>query len=230
MRAASWMLKAAGEKLISIGTPAAREVADALDGLVELAAHAHAPEGRADGAVEAHLHRLHAQVLQARAVLRREVVAVGLDLELAAARGDALDHLEEVRVQHRLAAGEREVRDLVVHQLVDHAEDLVAAELVRERLARPALLDAVQAGEVALVGDLPRDVERRGEVFRVGGSRRSTFDQALVAQLGDEGAAPRARWPRRRPRSARPGAGRSPRRARPAAISCTTAAAVGVSV
>ncbi len=110
-------------------------------------------------------------VLQARAVSGDEVVAVGLDLELAAARADALDHLEEVRVQHRLAAGERQVGDLAIHQLVEDGEDLVAVELVRERLARPALLDAVQAGEVALVGDLPGDVQRRGEILRLGGRR-----------------------------------------------------------
>ena len=133
-----------------------------------------------------------------------EVVAVGLDLELAAARADVLDHVEEARMDHRLAAREREVGDLVVHQLLEDAEDLLVVELVVKRLAGPAFLDAVQAREVALVGDLPRDVERRAEVARLGGGRRrrrtrgpavasvassvtrSVLHQALLPQVGDE--------------------------------------------
>jgi hypothetical protein len=89
-------------------------------------------------------------------------VAVGFDLEYGAARAHALDHREEMRMQHRLATRERQVRHVVVHELVDDGEHPRGVELVAEGLARTALLDAVQAGEVALVRDLPRDVERRG--------------------------------------------------------------------
>ena len=54
----------------------------------------------------------------------------------------------------------------MIEQLVEDAEDLVTVELVAKRLARPAFLDAVQAREVAFVGDLPGDVQRRAEVLR----------------------------------------------------------------
>jgi hypothetical protein len=124
-----------------------------------------------------------------RAALRAiEIVRVGLDLELRAALAGALDHREEVRVEHRLAARERQVGDLAVEQLVEDGEDLVAVELVGERLARPALLDAVQAGEVALVGDLPGDVERRREILRLGGGRSG---HRVILRSGRAGAARR---------------------------------------
>src|SRR5262249_28811007 len=79
-------------------------------------------------------------------------------------------------------------------------------ELVAEGLARTALLDAVQAGEGALVRDLPRDVERRAQVLRLAGTERpadrevsaatpaarsatpSAIEEPALAQLGDEGA------------------------------------------
>src|SRR5207244_12839898 len=66
------------------------------------------------------------------AILRVKVVAVGLDLQLCAARGHAPDHLEEMRVQHRLAARKGKVGHLARHQLVDYAQCLVAAELIGE--------------------------------------------------------------------------------------------------
>ena len=83
-----------------------------------------------------------------------------------ARRAGALDHSEEVRVQHRLPAGERQVGNLEIYRLLEDAEYLLVGELVVERLARAAFLDAVQAGEIALVGDLPGDVERRAQVAR----------------------------------------------------------------
>ena len=149
------------------------QVAQALDRLVEAAAHAHPLERRRRRAVEAHLHGLDAELPHPRAIRGGEIVAIGLDLELRAARAHALDHVEEPRVQHRLAAREGQVRDLVVHQLVDDGEHLLGAELVGERLARTALLDAVEAREVALVRDLPRDIERRGQVLRLGRRREA---------------------------------------------------------
>ena len=135
-------------------------------------------------------------------------------LSCAAARADVFDHLEEVRMDHRLAARERQVRDLVVHQLFEHSEDLLAAQLVLERLAGAAFLDAMQAREIALVGDLPRDVERRAQVSGLGGagvvagcrrcgrslSRRRSSSRPFCAQIGDEAPALRARLRRRHPR------------------------------
>src|SRR5215468_1154341 len=93
--------------------------------------------------------------------------------ELGTARAHALDHREEMRMQHRLASRERQVRDVVVQELVDDGEHSGGVELVAEGLARTALLDAVQAGEIALVRDLPRDVERRAQVLRLGGRRKA---------------------------------------------------------
>jgi hypothetical protein len=144
------------------------QVAGAVDGRVELAAHAHPVEGRARSAVEAHLDSLDAERCEALAVRRRQVVAVRLDLELPAAAAKALHHREKVRMHHRLAAREGHVRDLQRDHLVDDGEGVALRELVGKSLARTALLDAVQTGKVALVGDLPRDVERRAEILERG--------------------------------------------------------------
>ena len=113
------------------------QVLHALDRRIEIPAYPHAIEGVAGRAVEAHLHRLDADVLQARAVLRAEIVAVGLDLELAVAAADILRHVEEAPMDHRLAAREREVGHLQVHHLIEHREDLRVVELVGERFAGP---------------------------------------------------------------------------------------------
>ena len=169
------------------------QIARAVERRVEFPAHAHLVEGFARGAVEAHLHRLHAEALQTLAVGRREEVTVGLDLELAAARADVFDHLEEMRMDHRLAARERQVRDLLVQQLREHAEDLLAAQLVAKRLARAALLDAMQAREIAFVGDLPRDVERRTQVSGLGGRRRRRGNDRRCGRLRGHGAVPSSR-------------------------------------
>jgi hypothetical protein len=120
-----------------------------VDRAVKVAAHAHPVEGSGRRAVEAHLHRLDAELLHPRAVFRREVMAVRLDLELGAARAHALDHREELRVQHRLAAREREVRDVAVHQLVDDREHLVGFELVGE-LPCPGPLSSMQCRQARL--------------------------------------------------------------------------------
>src|SRR5262249_14759231 len=178
---------------------------------------------------------------------RREVVSVGLDLELGAARAHVFHHLEEERMHHRLAAREGHVRHFLVEHLLEHGEDLLAGELVAKRLAGPALLDAVQAGEVALVGDLPRHVERCAEIAGLG--RRRCFSR------GRRGACRRGRRRIHRQSSASPLARSSAMNASasfsiacpgslnrclrrrtisdaawPAAISCTTAVATGLSV
>jgi hypothetical protein len=79
-----------------------------------------------------------------------------------------LHHLEELRMQHGLAARKRQVGDFAVQQLVEDSEYLRRVEFVGEGLPRPALLDAVQAGEIALVGDLSGNIKRRGEILRLG--------------------------------------------------------------
>jgi hypothetical protein len=80
------------------------QVLHALDCRIEVPTHPHAVEGFAGRAVEAHLHRLDADVLQARAVFRAEVVAVGLDFELAVAAAHEFRHVEEAPMDHRLPA------------------------------------------------------------------------------------------------------------------------------
>ena len=145
----------------------------------------------------------------------REIVIVhlvtkkagGLDCGVQAKRlRPGQDAPGEGHLHHGLAAREREIRDLIVHQLLEHIEDLSLVELVLERLARPAFLDAVQAGEVALVRDLPRDVKRRAEIAgsssNVGGwgmpgafSGRyagnefipKLLSRALIAKRGEQG-------------------------------------------
>ena len=95
-------------------------------------------------------------------------MAVGLDFELASALADILDHLEESGVHHGFAAREGEVGHLAVHELLEHGKDFALAQFVAERFARPAFLDAVQAREIALVGDLPGDVQRGPQVAGTG--------------------------------------------------------------
>jgi UPF0288 family protein (methanogenesis marker protein 3) len=87
--------------------PRVAKVAHAVEDAIELAAHAHAAEGRKRGAIEAHLDRLDTEVLQSSGIRSVEIVGIGLDLELRAALAGALDHGEEMRMEHRLAAGKR---------------------------------------------------------------------------------------------------------------------------
>src|SRR5262245_51109331 len=103
-------------------------------------------------------------------------MAVGLDLELPVALADVFHHLEKQRVDHGFAARERDVGNFAIHRLGEEAEYLVLVQFIVERLARPAFLDAVEAREVALVRDLPGDVERRTEITRAGSSRSGRRD------------------------------------------------------
>src|SRR4030095_14617744 len=130
----------------------------------EFAAHAHPIERGSRRAIEAYLDRFNAKRLQARAVIRREEVTIGFDLELAVARAYIFDHLEEQRVDHRLSARKRQIRNLMVHELLENVEDLPFIQLIAKCLAGAAFLDAVKAGEVALVRHLARDIKRRAEV------------------------------------------------------------------
>src|SRR5262249_17264573 len=86
----------------------------------------------------------------------------------------------------------------------ESVEYLIVGELIAEGLAGSALLDAVQAGKVALVRDLPRDIERRAEIAGAGRRRRgrgaagcgcagarrfghrSILPQTLLPHTGDE--------------------------------------------
>ena len=83
---------------------------------------------------------------------------------------------------------------LLIQQLGEHAHDLLPAQLVAKRLARAALLDAMQAREIAFVGDLPRDVERRTEVSGLRRRRRlGGDDRRRVGRHGAHGAVPSSR-------------------------------------
>src|SRR6185436_12456046 len=91
------------------------------------------------------------------------------------------DHREEQRMRHRLAAGERQIRNAERHHLLERSEHLRLVELVAEALPRAALLDAVHAREVAFVGDLPSHVQRRAQPL---GGRGGRFVASRLPSLG----------------------------------------------
>ncbi len=74
----------------------------------------------------------------------------------------------------------------MVHQLIDHFEHLSAIEFVLKSLPRSAFLDAMQAREIALVGNLPGDIKRRRQVLRTSHSRRF-LQQSLLPKIADKG-------------------------------------------
>src|SRR5262245_57161100 len=82
------------------------EVFYALHRTIEISAHPHAIESFARGPVEAHLHRLHTERFKPLAIFALEVVPVRLDLQLAVAPADVRRHIEEARMDHRLATRE----------------------------------------------------------------------------------------------------------------------------
>src|SRR4029079_5709573 len=127
--------------------------------------HPHAVEGFARCSVDAELHRLHTETSKPLAVGGRQIVYVGLDLELRVACADVLDHFEEMRMEHRLTARERQIRHLERQKLIEDPEQRGFVELAAKSLAGAAFLDAMQAREIALVRDLPCDVERCREIF-----------------------------------------------------------------
>ena len=69
--------------------------------------------------------------------------------------------LEEVAADHRLAAADVDVEDLQVVQLVEHRLGLGGGQLARVAPARRR--QAVHALQVAGVGQLPREADRRVE-------------------------------------------------------------------
>jgi hypothetical protein len=71
-----------------------------------------------------------------------------------------------------LTAGERKIGNLVIGSLPQEFEYLGLAELVAKGLAGTALFDAMQASKVALVGDLPGNVERSTQLAGSGGRWR----------------------------------------------------------
>ena len=160
----SCALKWVGEKLISIGTPAACRLRRPSTTTSKFPRTRMRLKVALDAPSRLTCTALTPSAFSRAQLCGAQVVAVRLDLELPALAADVLDHLEEQRMEHRLPARERQVGNVGSIIWSQHAEDLLPVELVAERLAGAAFLDAVEAGEVALVRDLPGDVERRAEI------------------------------------------------------------------
>ena len=87
--------------------------------------------------------------------------AVGRELDANTFVDGVGDQLEEVRADRRLAATNIDVEDLHLGELVDDRLHLIGVEFVRITATRRA--EAVHAREVAAVGPLPRQTDRRVE-------------------------------------------------------------------
>jgi hypothetical protein len=117
------------------------------------AAPAHRVVGLRRGAVDRYLH---VEVIGGRDPGRRllgDERAVGGELDPHLALDGVVDQIQEVAAHQRLAAADVDVEDAHPCQLVDQAPALLGGELPRVALARRG--QAVRAGQVAAVGDLP---------------------------------------------------------------------------
>ena len=119
----------------------------ATDGVVDVGGHA----------VEADLDVEVGQLDQALGGGAVEVGAVGGELHAHAVGDGVLDDLEEVATEHGLATADVHVEDLQRRQLVDQVLGLGGVELVG--VAAPRAGQAVHAGQVAGVGELPGEAD-----------------------------------------------------------------------
>ncbi len=109
-----------------------------------------------------------------------EVGAVGGELHADAVGDGVLDDLEEVLAQHRLAAADVDVEDLQRGQLVDEVLGLGGAELLG--IPATGARQAVHAGQVAGVGELPGEADGRVETaLELLDQRRGLRDGAHAA-------------------------------------------------
>ena len=125
---------------------------------------AHAPDGVVGGGVQAVEADLDVEVVELGEATGRGTVdegAVGRELDADAAVDRVLDQREEVPPDHRLAAADVDVEDLQAVELVEHGLGLVRGQLVGVAPARRR--EAVHAGQVAGVGQLPREADGRVE-------------------------------------------------------------------
>ena len=121
--------------------------------------------------------------------------AVGGELHPDPVLGGVVDQLPEVRADGRFAATDVDVEDLHPLQLVDHRLALGGAQLARVPPAGAG--QAVHAGQVAGVGELPGQADRRVQAEleqvdqpRCGGGRHQRLPQRLRGTSIEERARP----------------------------------------
>src|SRR5206468_10365781 len=93
--------------------------------------------------------------------LGRDAGAIGRELHAHVVGGGVVDQLPEVRPDGRLAAADVHVEDLHALELVDDRLGLGRTQLPRVTLARAG--QAMHAGQVAGVGELPGEADGRVE-------------------------------------------------------------------
>ena len=89
---------------------------------------------------------------------RGDPAAVRGELDADLMRGGVLEQLPEVATHRRLAAADVDVEHLHPLELVHHAPALACGQLAR--IAPPRARQAVHAGQVAGVGELPGEADR----------------------------------------------------------------------
>ena len=114
-------------------------------------------------AIEAHLHRSHRQTREAGRDLPVEALTVGFDLEPDARVAQRLGEREEMGHDKRLTAAQHDVRNRVANDILGKGHCFIGVQLVRQPLSGRRLGAAMQAAEVAVARDLPRDEQRRLE-------------------------------------------------------------------
>ena len=136
------------------------------------------------GAVEGDLHVDVVGAGQLRRPLLVELDAVGGELDPDLVVDGVVEQLPEVGPHGGLAAADVDVEDLHLLQLVDHGLGLGGGQLTR--VAPPRRGQAVRAGQVAGVGELPREADRGVEaVLEVLNQLHGTLlDRAAGQQTG----------------------------------------------
>ena len=137
-----------GRRQVVHGRPGGRKRSLAPHGVV----------GGGQGAVQADLHIDVVHGGQAARPVRGEPGPVGGELHADLVVDGVGEQVEEVRAQHGLAAADVHVEHLHGSQLVHHAAGLGRRQLPRVAAARRA--EAVDAGQVAGVGELPGQADR----------------------------------------------------------------------
>src|SRR4029453_9398745 len=93
-----------------------------------------------------------------------EGLTVCFDLELDSGTPERFGDLEEMRDDEWLAPAEDHVGDRIPGDLVGHAQRFACVELVGQPLAGRRVGTAMQAAEIAISRQLPRDEQRRAQL------------------------------------------------------------------
>jgi len=143
------------------------QVVHGASGGGERAFAAHRVVGGGGGSVNAHLNVEIVHGRQLAGPRRGDPGAVGGELDAHAAVDGVADQIEEVGPQHGLPAADVDVEDLHGREVVDHPSRLRRGQFAR--IASAGGTQAVDAGKVAGVGQLPgqtdRCIEAAGELL-----------------------------------------------------------------